>query len=165
MINITLNNLEDTTSLAHYLAAFLTQQSNVRTVLLKGEMGSGKTTLTRALVENLANAEQAEVSSPSFTICNYYPTNPAVLHCDLYRVGANLPDELFEEWDNINENPSIIIIEWAEYIAKQDLPLEYLDITFNSCQKYREVTIELCSPNALNYPFMNQLNLDQWMKR
>lgn len=165
MLNLTLYNLDDTAILAHYLANFLCEQKEIRNVLLKGEMGSGKTTLTRALVEKLEHADQAEISSPSFTICNHYPTNPPVLHCDLYRVEANLPNELTDEWDNINQNYPIIIVEWAEYIPKQDLPLEYLDITLKSCQSHKLAVIELYSPNASNYVFSHQSNFDKWIKR
>ena len=73
--------------------------SGIAALLLRGPLGSGKTTLTRALVEALPGGDQAEVASPSFTLCNYYPTTPPVMHCDLYRSPGSLPDEIAEGLD------------------------------------------------------------------
>ncbi len=61
----------------------------IRALYLRGTLGSGKTTLTRGLVAALPGGEDAEVASPSFTLCNIYPTRPALLHADLYRMGDN----------------------------------------------------------------------------
>lgn len=141
-LTFTLNSLADTEALARRLAACIVREPALRTLLLRGPLGSGKTTLTRALVAQLTGAEQAEVSSPSFTVCNHYPTTPPVVHCDLYRVGALLPDELFEAWEVQGENSPCVIIEWAEYISPTDLPQEYLDIHLQPCQEIRSVTVE-----------------------
>lgn len=142
LLQFTLNNLADTQTLARRLARLLRHEPQVRTLLLRGPLGSGKTTLTRELVQLLQGADQAEVSSPSFTVCNHYPTTPPIVHCDLYRVGAHLPDELFEAWEYEGENSPVIIVEWAEYIPERDLPQEYLDIHLQPCKEIRSVTVE-----------------------
>lgn len=147
-LHLSLHSLDDTGQLAHNLAQMLLQEPQIRTLLLRGPLGSGKTSLTRALVSLLPGADKAEVSSPSFTVCNHYPTTPPLLHCDLYRVGARLPEELFEAWEVEGENTPIVIIEWAEYVPQSDLPQEYLDIHLQPCKEIRSVTVEPHGPRA-----------------
>lgn len=147
-ITLCLSTLADTELFARRLVHCLHSEPSLRTILLRGPLGSGKTTLTRALVQQLAGAEQAEVSSPSFTVCNYYPTTPPVVHCDLYRVESQLPDELFEAWENEGANSPIVIIEWAEHIPAHQLPQEFLDIHLQPCQEVRSVTVEPHGPRA-----------------
>ena len=86
----------------------------------------------------LPGGDQAEISSPSFTICNNYPTCPPVLHCDLYRCPASLPDEV---WDALDADAGICIVEWAQYIPEAALPKEFLDIRLESCEKGRFLTV------------------------
>lgn len=141
-ITLRLTSLADTEHFARRLVHCLHNEPSLRTLLLRGPLGSGKTTLTRALVQQLTGAAQAEVSSPSFTVCNHYPTTPPVLHCDLYRVGAQLPEELFEAWECEGPHKPVVIIEWAEHIPPHELPQEYLDIHLQPCQEIRSVTVE-----------------------
>ena len=89
-------------------------------------------------VAALPGGDQAEISSPSFTICNNYPTCPPVLHCDLYRCPASLPDEV---WDALDADAGICIVEWAQYIPEAALPKEFLDIRLESCEKGRFLTV------------------------
>ena len=144
MLNIPLPTLEHTARLGRRLALLLKQHPRIRAVLLHGPLGSGKTTLTRSLVEALPGGQQAEISSPSFTLCNLYPTTPPVLHCDLYRAGSNLPDELWEALDDHAPaaDAGIAIIEWAEYIPGAALPDDYLDIRLDTCEEERLATVE-----------------------
>ena len=72
-----LESLDDTARLGTLLAGMMQNAPQVRALLLQGDLGSGKTTLTRSLVAALPGGDQAEISSPSFTICNNYPTCPA----------------------------------------------------------------------------------------
>ena len=99
-----LESLDDTARLGTLLAGMMQNAPQVRALLLQGDLGSGKTTLTRSLVAALPGGDQAEISSPSFTICNNYPTCPPVLHCDLYRCPASLPDEV---WDALDADAGI----------------------------------------------------------
>ncbi len=55
-------------------------------VLLSGELGSGKTTLTKGIVAGLNAASEDEVTSPTFTLLHEYGSGVKVFHGDLYRV-------------------------------------------------------------------------------
>ena len=139
MAVIALENLAATQRLGRFLAASVQQYPGMHVLLLRGPLGSGKTSLVRSLVEALPNGDQAEVASPSFTLCHYYPTLPPVAHHDLYRTPENLPDELFDGL----ENPGVLtIVEWAEYLLSLYTPQHYLDIFLQPCIEYRHCTIQ-----------------------
>lgn len=138
MAKITLNNLDATKKFAQILAELLPQYK-LPSLFLSGQMGCGKTALTSAIVNNFENSELAEISSPSFTIYNLYPTAPEVMHCDLYRCQAAMPEEICEAL----ENPRLlVIIEWSEYFPEHLMPEEYLDISFNLVNDSRTLTIK-----------------------
>jgi tRNA threonylcarbamoyladenosine biosynthesis protein TsaE len=82
-------------------------------VLLSGELGSGKTTLTKGIVSGLRVAEEDEVTSPTFTLLHEYGTQAKVFHGDLYRV------ESFHDFETLGmedlfAKPAIVILEWSE---------------------------------------------------
>lgn len=143
--SLTLASLGDTRRLGRLLAAALREDPAVRLCLLHGDLGSGKTTLTRAVVESLPGGDRAEISSPTFTLCNSYPTRPPVLHADLYRCPAGAPDEL---WDALDDGESLCFVEWGEALPEADLPKEYLDICLNSCEDKHLVTLRARGPAA-----------------
>jgi tRNA threonylcarbamoyladenosine biosynthesis protein TsaE len=117
----------------------------LRTVLLFGDLGSGKTTLTRGLVAALPDGDRAEVCSPSFTVCNEYPTTPLIVHCDLYRdedadgFASGLPDEAWDIWERTRD--SLVLVEWAQRLRETDRPSERLDILMKSCHEKHSVVL------------------------
>lgn len=133
MATIILKSLADTEALAHALGLALAA-NGWPPLLLTGPLGCGKTTLTASIVNALPGGEQAEPSSPSFTIYNIYPTKPQVLHCDLFRCKENIPEEAL---DMLDSHSYQVIIEWAEYL-KQPLP-EFLDIYFKLDNNARQL--------------------------
>ena len=87
-------------------------------VLLSGELGSGKTTLTKGIVAGLKAAEEDEVTSPTFTLLHEYGTGGKVFHGDLYRV------ESFHDFETLGledvfAKPAIVILEWSEKFPLQ----------------------------------------------
>lgn len=145
MVQIVLFSLDETERFARMLTEALRLHPKVKTLLLNGDLGSGKTTLTRYMVLSLPGGSEAEVASPSFTLCNHYPTKPPILHCDLYRCAYAVPEELFEALDN----PKFLnIIEWSTFLPKQDRPEEYLDIALKACEKDRLLTLQACGSCA-----------------
>ena len=83
------------------------------TVLLYGQLGSGKTYITRDFVSLLGS--KAEVSSPSFSLINYYDGEPLIYHVDLYRL-TDVTDLINLGLEDILNSPSINFIEWPEII-------------------------------------------------
>jgi tRNA threonylcarbamoyladenosine biosynthesis protein TsaE len=82
-------------------------------VLLTGELGSGKTTLTKGIVAGLGAASEEEVTSPTFTLVHVYGKDPKIYHADLYRI------ESFHDFETLGledvfAKPAIVILEWSE---------------------------------------------------
>lgn len=82
-------------------------------VLLTGELGSGKTTLTKGLVAGLGAASEEEVTSPTFTLVHVYGNETKVFHGDLYRI------ENFHDFETLGledafAEPAVMILEWSE---------------------------------------------------
>lgn len=121
---------EDTVRLGAALAKALLHVHGLRVVLLAGTLGSGKTTMTRGLVAALPGGDKAEVSSPSFNICNLYPTAPETAHFDLYRLEGGEPDDAL--LDLIDEGRSIVLIEWAEHLPESALPPVWLRLDWHA---------------------------------
>ena len=145
MLEFRIHDLERMAVLGRALADCLRDEASLRCILLRGELGSGKTTLTRFLVEALPGGDRAEISSPSFMLCNIYPTTPPVLHCDLYRTGSAVPDELSETLD---AGDMAVIVEWAEYLPIAQRPQDFLDICIQVCDDFRLVCVAVHSANS-----------------
>ena len=82
-------------------------------VLLTGELGTGKTTLTKGIVAGLEAAAEDEVTSPTFTLVHEYGTAKKVFHGDLYRVNSFHDFETLG-LEDVFAKPSIVILEWSE---------------------------------------------------
>ena len=85
-------------------------------VLLSGELGSGKTTLTKGIVCGLGAAREEDVTSPTFTLLHCYGEGRVgrpVFHGDLYRI------ETFHDFETLGmedlfSKPGVVILEWSE---------------------------------------------------
>ena len=129
---------EATLALGAALGRALAGAKHPAALLLSGPLGSGKTTLVRALVSVLPGAEAAEVASPSFNIVNLYPTRPQVAHFDLYRVAGPAPEEFME----LCETQGILVVaEWAENILRADWPEEALHLVWRPVPSGRALEI------------------------
>ena len=82
-------------------------------ILLSGDLGAGKTTLTKGLASGLGAAEEEEVTSPTFTLVHKYERGARVYHVDLYRIASP------EDFDTLGleeifDEPAVVVIEWAD---------------------------------------------------
>lgn len=111
-----------------------------RILLLKGDLGAGKTTLVNGILEALG-AEEG--NSPTFSLVNEYPTDIGVVyHLDLYRL--NDPEEAFDFGiEDLLYGDELLIIEWPEIIENL-LPdnCVYCNITHLNNEQ-RQINIEL----------------------
>ena len=92
-------------------------------VLLDGDLGAGKTTFAKGIAKSLG--VRKNISSPSFTIMKSYKINDENIlnHLDLYRLDGIGED--FDLTDYIDDEKSIVIIEWPFKVTSL-LPKEYL---------------------------------------
>ena len=85
-------------------------------VLLFGELGSGKTTLTKGIVSGLGAAAEEEVTSPTFTLVHVYGRKAKVYHADLYRIESQADFETLG-LEELFAAPAVVILEWPERFA------------------------------------------------
>lgn len=122
-LKVVFNNENETLNFGKKLASLLKKGD---TIVLTGELGSGKTKLTEGILSYYGLED--EISSPTFTIVNTYTKNDInIFHFDVYRLEDSSEfyaiggEEYFEN--------GICIIEWGE-IIEDALPKEYIHITF-----------------------------------
>ncbi len=106
---------EETIALGRRLAADLVPP---KLVLLRGDLGAGKTTLVKGIAEGFRAASQEDVTSPTFTLVHEYRgAGVNLYHIDLYRVDTPRQLETLGLDDLLGEN-SVLLIEWGEKFAR-----------------------------------------------
>ena len=118
-------------------------------VFLYGEIGVGKTTFARLLIngfENEKKLKKSEVLSPTFNIVFEYEIKDfKIQHFDLYRLKSSKDIKnigLFENNKNI-----LTIIEWPELIKKK--PLNRIDLFFKYKKDYKERSLDIITNGRL----------------
>jgi tRNA threonylcarbamoyladenosine biosynthesis protein TsaE len=107
----TTHSAEETIALGRDLAPSLAPP---KLVLLRGELGAGKTTLVKGIAEGFHAAVEGDVTSPTFTLIHEYRGPSATLyHIDLYRVDTPRELETLGLDDLMSEN-SVLLIEWGD---------------------------------------------------
>ena len=108
-------------------------------VLLIGNLGSGKTTLTKGIVESRGAAPIDEVSSPTFALIHEY--TPLVCHIDLYRLDTEAQVAALGIEELIDRG-ALVLIEWGERFPRL-WPPDRIEITFRTLsENQRELRIE-----------------------
>jgi tRNA threonylcarbamoyladenosine biosynthesis protein TsaE len=125
---------EETVELGRRIAAELPRRA---VVLLIGNLGAGKTTLAKGIVNGLGAATVEDVSSPTFTLIHEYGR---VFHIDLYRL------ERAEEvatlgLDEIFERDAVVLIEWGERFP-QLMPAERIEIRLQGNDDFRFIELQ-----------------------
>jgi tRNA threonylcarbamoyladenosine biosynthesis protein TsaE len=92
-------------------------------ILLTGDLGAGKTTLTKGIASGLGAAEVDEVTSPTFTLVHRYERATRVYHVDLYRIGGVRDLETLGLEDVFSEQ-AVVIVEWPDRLTlRTDWPV------------------------------------------
>ena len=111
MKSFTTHSAEETTELGRRLAAELKPG---RIVLLRGDLGAGKTTLVKGIAEGFQAAKAEDVTSPTFTLIHEYRGPEVTLfHIDLYRIDTQRELDTLA-LDDLMTPHSILLIEWGE---------------------------------------------------
>ena len=114
--------------------------SNFSVILLRGELGSGKTTIVSSILKELGVTEN--ITSPTFSIVNQYKiSGKKINHFDLYRVKSELELDVIG-FNEYFDDFSISFIEWPE-IAINRIYENYLDIYIKFINDTtREITLK-----------------------
>jgi tRNA threonylcarbamoyl adenosine modification protein YjeE len=127
-----LNSLEDTFDLSKKIGKLL---SNGDMIFLYGEIGVGKTTFVRGLINNLEvekGIDESQILSPTFNIVfDYKIKNLTIMHYDLYRLKNSKDVNELGIFAEINDH--ITLIEWPELIEKK--PDSRIEIFFGYLDK------------------------------
>ncbi len=108
---ITTHSAEETIAFGRTLAGLL---SPPKLVLLRGDLGAGKTTLVKGIAAAFEAAEEDDVTSPTFTLVHEYRGPRAKLyHIDLYRIDTQRELETLA-LDDLRSEDNILLIEWGE---------------------------------------------------
>lgn len=132
---INLNNLEETEKFGIFLGENL-RPGDV--VCLNGDLGAGKTTLTKSIAKGLGIDDY--VTSPTFTIVNEYYGNINLYHIDTYRLDDKIDVE-YLGFDEYFYSDGVTIVEWADKI-RDALPEEYMEINISSKDDKRILDIK-----------------------
>ena len=110
-------------------------------VLLSGELGAGKTTLTKGIVSGAGAAAEDEVTSPTFTLVHKYGRDKSVYHADLYRVG-DFHDLETLGLEDVFAEQAIVIVEWPEkFTLRTDWPAVRIHLE-HIAEDTRRISIE-----------------------
>ena len=108
---LTTHSAEETIAFGRTLTELLAPP---KLVLLRGDLGAGKTTLVKGIAAGFEAAEEEDVTSPTFTLVHEYRGPQAKLyHIDLYRVDTQRELETLG-LDDLRAEGSILLIEWGE---------------------------------------------------
>jgi tRNA threonylcarbamoyladenosine biosynthesis protein TsaE len=101
---------EETREIGRGLAAFFPAQA---IVVLAGNLGTGKTTLTQGIAEGRGAARAEDVSSPTFTLIHEYGDPVSIYHIDLYRLDT-AEEARRLGLEEIFDSPALVLLEWGD---------------------------------------------------
>ena len=133
---------EQTTAAGREIAARLEPPA---LIMLIGDLGAGKTTLAKGIVEALGAAPKEDVLSPTFSLIHEYGANPKVYHIDLYRLDR-VPELETLGLEDLWRQNAVVIVEWGEKFDRE-LPGERIEIRLR-CNDDDSRTIDVRGPAA-----------------
>ena len=154
-MKIDISNLTQTELLGEKIAEFLIRFNGLAIFYLDGELGTGKTTLVRAILK--AMGWKGSVKSPTFTILEeYYIADKDIFHSDLYRLENQNDFEMLGV--EINENSKgILFIEWPEKISNFNFGEEFF-LKLSLSGQNRSIELQTNNKKFLNC--INRININ-----
>lgn len=132
------NSPEETIALGRELAL---QLAPPKLVVLRGDLGAGKTTLVKGIAEGFQAASQDDVTSPTFTLIHEYGGRLAtVYHIDLYRVDTQRELETLG-LDDLMGDESVLLIEWGEKFARFDRERDVEIVLERTSERERRIRV------------------------
>ncbi len=118
------HSADETTALGRQIAAQLKPGT---IVLLRGDLGAGKTTMVKGIAEGFSAARAEDVTSPTFTLIHEYRGPEVTLfHIDLYRIDTQRELDTLA-LDDLMSAQSILLIEWGEkferFVRERDVEI------------------------------------------
>jgi tRNA threonylcarbamoyladenosine biosynthesis protein TsaE len=142
---ITTHSAEETIAFGRTLAELLAPP---KLVLLRGDLGAGKTTLVKGIAAAFDAAAEDDVTSPTFTLVHeYHGPRAKLYHIDLYRVDTQRELDTLA-LDDLRSDDSILLIEWGEkfprLVRERDIEIS-LDRAGETQRKIRVVGSDVSS--------------------
>ncbi|MGE8512394.1 MAG: tRNA (adenosine(37)-N6)-threonylcarbamoyltransferase complex ATPase subunit type 1 TsaE [Chryseobacterium culicis] len=135
-MNYTINKIEDWQEVVDTIIPEL--KHNI--LLLKGNLGAGKTTFTQFLLKSMGSKD--EVNSPTYSIVNEYNTEKGkVYHFDLYRL-KNIEEVYDIGIEEYLDNSFLCIIEWPEVYEEELYGLNYHAMSIVNTGEKREISFD-----------------------
>ena len=133
MFEVHTTSQEETMALGKRLGEELFENS---CVILEGDLGAGKTTLTKGIAVGLGI--DRVIKSPTYTIVREYVGRLPLYHLDVYRIGDD-PDSI--DLDDFLFGEGVTVIEWGELMG-ENLPEDYLKLSLLKKEDGRELVFE-----------------------
>ena len=150
---IKLNNLDETNEFGIRLGKAL-RKGDI--LCLNGDLGAGKTTLTKSIGKGLGVEEY--ITSPTFALINQYSGRIPVYHFDVYRLEA--ADELYDlGFDEYFYGNGVCIIEWADKIERM-IPQEKIVINIEKGNNQDERILNILGAGNRFEELVKELNID-----
>ena len=114
-------------------------------IVLTGDLGAGKTTLTKGLARGLDITQM--IKSPTYTIVRQYEGRLPLYHLDVYRIGDD-PDSI--DLDDFLYGDGVTVIEWGQLLADNLLD-DYLELIIERTEEGRQVTAQAHGSQSLRF--------------
>ncbi len=128
-------------------------------IALNGNLGAGKTHLTRGIALGAAVDDPTLVSSPTYVLLNIYSGPKPVFHMDAYRITSE-DDFAAVGFEELLSSGGIAVIEWAQRIAHL-LPPDRLEISIDAGETETERILTLTPTGPATRTLLAQLSITQ----
>ena len=126
-MTIVTDTVEATLALGRLLGRLAPEPPRGVCIALDGQLGVGKTHLTRGIAEGAGVHDPTLVSSPTYVLLNIYPGKKPVYHLDAYRIASEEDFAAVGFEEILTDGGGIVVVEWAEKI-RHLLPADFVHI-------------------------------------